>query len=178
VTASETDFVLAQYETLRAEILLLIETQSQLVGVNVVAFGALLSVAVQGEHASVVLVYPIVSLILGISWLNHAYAICRTSEFIARHIEPNHFQADLGWETYLRTLEPTAINKIGYWGVRAVFAGGSVLSLLVSLLIGVHGETQWIAFWVSSAIVVGTIVLFAFMREPSHEISNPNSGSA
>lgn len=174
MVADENDFALAQFQSLRAEILQLIQMQSQLVGVNVVALGALLSVAVQGDKASVVLVYPLLSLILGLSWLNHAYAIRQTSQFIAREIEPQHFRRGSGWETYLRMLEPTRFNRIGYWGVRAIFAGGSLLSLLAGLFIGIRGTVAWIAFLVSAIITVVTLVMFAFLREGSPQIAPPD----
>jgi hypothetical protein len=170
----ENEFALAQFQSLRAEILQLNQMQSQLVGVNVVALGALLSVAVQGSKATVVLIYPLVSLILGLSWLNHAYSIRRTAQFIAREIEPRYFRRTSGWESYLRTLEPTRFNRIGYWGVRAVFAGGSVISLLASLFIGIHGVIAWIAFSVSAFITAATLAMFAFLREDSHEIAPPS----
>lgn len=174
MSADENEFALAQFQSLRAEILQLNQMQSQLVGVNVVALAALLSVAVQGSRATVVLIYPLVSLILGLSWLNHAYSICRTAQFIAREIEPRYFRRISGWESYLRTLEPTRFNRIGYWGVRAVFAGGSLLSLLASLFIGIHGITAWITFSVSASITAATLAMFAFLREDSHEIAPPS----
>jgi hypothetical protein len=174
MVADENEFALVQFQSLRAEILQLIQMQSQLVGVNVVALGVLLSVAVQGSRAPVVLVYPLVSLILGLSWLNHAHSICRISHFIARGIESQYFRQTSGWETYLRSLEPTRFNRIGYWGVRAVFAGGSLISLLASLFIGIHGTIAWIAFSVSAFTTAATLAMFAFLREDSHEIAPPS----
>ncbi|MGH3670042.1 MAG: hypothetical protein ACRDSH_05330 [Pseudonocardiaceae bacterium] len=174
MVANENEFALVQFQSLRAEILQLVQMQSQLVGVNVVALGALLSVAVQGSRAPVVLIYPLVSLILGLSWLNHAYSICRISQFIARGIEPQRFRQTSGWETYLRTLEPTRFNRIGYWGVRAVFAGGSLLSLLAGLFIGIQGAIAWIAFSISTFITAATLAMFALLREDSHEIAPPS----
>jgi hypothetical protein len=172
--ADENEFALAQFQSLRAEILQLTQMQSQLVGVNVVALGALLSVAVQGSRATVVLIYPLVSLILGLSWLNHAHSICRTAKFIAEKIEPKCFQRTSGWESYLLTLAPTRFNRIGYWGVRSVFAGGSILSLLASLFIGIHGIIPWIAFSVSAFITAATLAMFMLLREDSHEIKSPS----
>lgn len=95
MSANETEFALAQFQSLRAEILQLTQMQSQLIGVNVVALGALLSVAVQGNNAAVILIYPLISLILGLSWLNHAHSISRIAQFIAKEIERWYLRGDI-----------------------------------------------------------------------------------
>jgi hypothetical protein len=148
--------------------------QAQLIGINVVALGAILSVAVQGENGSVVLVYPLISLMLGISWLNHAHSILRTSTFIARSME-EHLREEDRWENYLRTLEPTNFNRISYWGVRSAFPIGSILALVAGLLIGIEGRLAWVAFAISCTIAIATVAIFAFLRENSHEIASPDS---
>lgn len=174
MSANETEFALAQFQSLRAEILQLTQIQSQLIGVNVVALGALLSVAVQGNNAAVILIYPLISLILGLSWLNHAHSISRIAQFIAKEIEPWYLRGTSRWESYLRNLGPTRFNKIGYWGVRAVFAGGSLLSLLAGLFIGIHGIIAWIVFSASTLIVATTLAMFAFLREDRQETTPPS----
>jgi hypothetical protein len=173
MAASEGEFALAQFQSLRAEILQLINMQSQLIGVNVVALGALLSIAVQGEKAPIILIYPLISLFLGMSWLNHAHSICRTSEFVASKIEPHYFSEDAGWETYLRQLPPNRFGKLGYWGVRSIFPGGSVLAIVAALLVGINSPFAWIAFAISSTITIVTLVTFAIYREDSHGIIVP-----
>jgi hypothetical protein len=127
-----------------------------------------------------VLIYPLVSLILGPCWLNHAHSICRTAKFVAKEIESHYFQRTFDWESHLRTLEPARFNRIGYWGVRSVFAGDSVLSLLAGLFIGIYGIIPWIAFCVPAFITAATLAMFTFWREDSHEIaprSPANDGS-
>lgn len=164
------DFALAQFNSLRTEILQLISMQGQLISANVVALGVLLSIAVQAKNSAIILIYPMVSLILGLTWLNHAHSIVRTSGFLALH-ESKHLGSE-GWESYLRTLDSTLFNKVGYWGVRSAFPGGAVLSVIAALLIGVHGPVAWIAFSISAAIAVGCVVVFVVMREASHEIED------
>jgi hypothetical protein len=163
-------FTLAQFQSLRAEIILLIQLQAQMIGINVVALGAIVSVAVQGDNGSVALVYPLLSLIIGISWLSHAHSITRTSGFLA-HIEKRHMQKEDRWENYLRSLSPGRFNRVSFWGVRAVFPVGSMLALLAGLLIGIEGPLAWIAFCISAVITLATLVMFAFLNEPSHEIA-------
>lgn len=168
------EFALGQYNSLRSEILQLISLQSQLIGGDVVAFGVLLSVAAQVRSAGVILVYPVISLVLGILWLNHARAIIRIGNYIAAKVEPLHLNGiEQGWESYLRTLPSDKLGRLGYWGVRLTFPCGSFLALIAALLLGVHGSFEWTAFALSASLALICIAMFVVMREESHEIMNP-----
>src|SRR2546421_407300 len=95
--AGDSALTVAEYASLRAEIIKLIELQSQLVSVAVLSVGALLGVAVQQRNAGLAFVYPVLALILGIAWLNHAHAIHRCARYLAQVLEPASGGA-VGWE--------------------------------------------------------------------------------
>jgi len=160
----DTDFALAQFQSLRSEILVLIQLQSQLVTLNVVALGTLLSIGAQSKTAEIIFVYPLLSLILGLLWLNHAHGIIRVAGFVA-WMENDRIQEKVRWENYMNDRKLILFDRIGHWAVRAIFPVGSVLSLVVCLLIGIRGTASWIAFGGSAAISVLTAAIFVFLSE-------------
>ncbi len=128
----------AEYNSLRAEILKLIELQSQLLALTVVAFGTIVSVGFQEHSAEIMLVHPVIALILGVSWMNHAHSTHRCAAYI-REVEKKAFRSRypqsvrfFGWETYVRR-RPTTNYRIGFWGVRAIFAISALLAVIASL---------------------------------------------
>ncbi len=145
----------AEYQSLRAEILKLIEMQSQLVALTVVAFGTVLSVGFEAENAAIVLVHPILALILGVSWMNHAHSVCRCAAYI-RRVERRAGSDSLGWETFVQ--ERTIPSyQIGFWGVRAIFAISSLIAVVAS--IGVAAPRGWVLVLFVLACLI-TVVLF------------------
>jgi hypothetical protein len=110
----------AEYESLRAEILKLVELQFQIIGLTVLAFGTILSVGLQTKNAAIMLLHPLLSLILGVSWLNHAHGISRCAEYITQHIEAKLGVDYMGWENYVQR-HPISGGRISFWGVRAIF---------------------------------------------------------
>jgi hypothetical protein len=146
----------AEYESLRAEILKLIEMQGQLIALTVVAFGTVLSVGFQAKNPAIVLVHPILALILGVSWMNHAHSVCRCAAYIRAR---EHLAGDeqyFGWETFVQRT-PIPRYYIGFWGVRAIFAISALIAVVASL--GVQPPRgPVIALFVLSCLI--TAVLF------------------
>jgi hypothetical protein len=178
--------IVAEYESLRSEILKLIELQAQLVALTVIAFGGVLSVGFQAKKAVIVLIYPILSLILGLSWLNHAHAICRCAEYIRQRIEDRFVIAQriedrsvkfMGWESFVsgRRL-PKAI--IGYWGVRSIFMGSSALAIVAGTVIPKRGTAVWTFYYLAIGVTALTILVFVIWREPYLPKPGRGSGSA
>ena len=155
--------IVAEYGSLRAEILQLIGLQSQLIALTVLAFGTVLSVGFQADKAIIILIYPFLSLILGICWLNHAHAIYRCADYIAQRIEVK-FGKVMGWENFVRTQHlPKA--AIGYWGVRSIFMGSSVLSIVAGSIIPKHGPSAWTFYYLAIGVTILTVLIFLFWRE-------------
>jgi hypothetical protein len=147
---------LAEYQSLRSEILKLIEMQGQLIALTVVAFGTVLSVGFQAKNPAIVLVHPILALILGVSWMNHAHSVCRCAAYIQAKEETLGSMTRFGWEHFVRDT-PFPMHYVGFWGVRAIFAVTALIAIGASL--GVeppHGPV--IALFVLSCLV--TVVLF------------------
>lgn len=156
--------VVAEYGSLRSEILQLIGLQSQLIALTVLAFGTVLSVGFQAGKAIIILIYPLLSLILGICWLNHAHAIYRCADYIAQRIEVRFGGKVMGWENFVRTQRlPKA--AIGYWGVRSIFMGSSALSIVAGSIIPKHGLSAWAFYYLAIGVTILTVLIFLFWRE-------------
>lgn len=155
--------IVAEYQSLRDEIIKLIELQSQLVLITVAAFGTVVSVGVQGEDGRIILVHPLLSIILGISWINHAHSICRCARYL-RRVEARVGSDTLGWEHFVQDNPPRA-PWLGYWGVRLMFPASSVLAVVQGIVVGSSGGLKWGLFGVSLGLTILTIALFMYWQE-------------
>ncbi|SPT64510.1 hypothetical protein [Actinomadura madurae] len=158
--------VAAEYVSLRAEIVKLIELQAQLVSLTVISTGAIMGAAVQVQSAGLAFVYPVLALILGISWLNHALAIGRAARYLSQDFEPRCGDGVLGWERFVRR-NPLRFGMLGYWGVRSVFMGSSLVAVLIGWTL-IEARAAQLAFGVLSTLIsIVTFALFIAWREPS-----------
>jgi hypothetical protein len=129
-------FSLAEYNNLRMEILKMIELQSQLLNIIVVAFGAVVTVGLQTRNAAIIAIHPVLALILGICWLNHNYAIIRAADYIRSRLEPRFYENDCeGWEHYILDYK-ISHARIGRLGERAIFSGSSLVAVLAAVYVG------------------------------------------
>lgn len=163
---SRVELVVAEYESLRCEILKLIEMQSQLVSLAVVALGTVLSFGLQADNSALVFVYPFLALILGISWLNHSHAISRCAAYLSQELEPRCGAGVLGWEQFVRR-NPLRFGMLGYWGVRSVFMGSSVAALIAGSFLLKANAVETTIGAASFFVTALTVALFLVWREPS-----------
>jgi len=118
---NETQLVVAEYSYLREEIIKLTELQFQTTAATVLAFGTVVSIGIQVRDAVIILVYPMLSLILGVTWLHYTHLITRIAAYTRDHIEDRVGHHNLGWEHYVDT-HPVPRGRFAYWGIRPVFA--------------------------------------------------------
>ncbi|MFI9585291.1 hypothetical protein ACIHCQ_26330 [Streptomyces sp. NPDC052236] len=156
--------LIAEYGSLRAEILKLIELQSQLQTLAIIAFGTTLSVGFQTESAVVMLIQPALSLLLGASWLNHAHAIHRIAAYLSGVVERRVGPEHLAWETYVRA-HPLSFGRPGYWATRSVFIVSSALSVVVGSLIADYDAVEIAVLALSATAALATSLMFFFWQE-------------
>ena len=150
------DLSLAEYQSLRGEILKLIEMQGQLIALTVVAFGTVLSLGFEAKNPAIVLVHPILALILGVSWMNHAHSVGRCATYIRKKETAGGDLNRFGWEHFVEKT-PFPMHYVGFWGVRAIFAVTALVAVGASL--GVKPPRgPVIALFALSCLV--TVVLF------------------
>ncbi|BBA97064.1 hypothetical protein RVR_2636 [Actinacidiphila reveromycinica] len=163
-----TQLLVAEYTQLREEIIKLVELQFQLVSLTVIAFGTVLSVGFQSHEAPIILVQPLVSLILGVSWLHHTFRIHRIAAYIRTGIEQRVGPSLMGWEHYVqRTPLPT--GRPSHWALRAAFPASSVLALVAAGTIASAHPRTIVLFVLSGIATVVTVAVFLAWQEPVPE---------
>lgn len=167
----ETQLVVAEYSNLRAEIVKLTELQFQTTAVTVVAFGTVLSLGIQQGNAAIILVYPMLSLILGIIWLHYANLIARIATYIRDSIEDRVGYHNLGWEHYVQA-NPLPRGRYAYWGIRAVFIVSSILALVASLQVATPDIAVALLYVLAVTVTIATATVFIIWREPAPELSS------
>jgi hypothetical protein len=163
LAALQKELTLAEYSSLRAEILKLIELQSQFLAITVVAFGTITSVGFQAKNERMLLIHPLLALILGVLWMNNAHSISRCARYL-RKVESIYSYPNLGWEQYV-AIQPHKYEWIGVWGVRAMFACTAVLALAASLGIRAPHGVGWVLFVGAAVVTLIIIALSVWWRE-------------
>lgn len=130
------NFLIQEYNALRAEILKRTEIQHQLLSFAVIASGTFLTIAFKDDGSrTVVLVYPILSMFLSIAWCHSDILIRQIGTYIRKRIEGrflgNTFEGKLlfGWEAHLHALRSADRSRLDLPLVVAlgIFVGTQVL---------------------------------------------------
>ncbi|MFI7388428.1 hypothetical protein [Streptomyces sp. NPDC049813] len=160
--------LVAEYTKLREEIIKLTDLQYQLVSLTVIAFGTVLSIGFQTQQAPIVLVHPLVSLILGLTWLHHTFRIHRIAAYIRTEVEQKVGLRTLGWEHFVQRT-PLRPGRASYWSLRAVFPASSVLALASAGTLATAEPETLVLFILSGLATVVTAVVFFAWQEPAPE---------
>ncbi len=157
---STKSFLLAEYSALRAELLKRIELQHQMISLALIAAGTFLSVGIQFDSATIILIYPILAMFLASAWAQSDFWIRRIAFHIHFHIEEVLAGNGQGWE---HNNHPG--SKIPFFGSlslfasRGIFIGTQVLAIFVAWLrTGFPLEDQ-VLMVVDILIIVLTLVL-------------------
>lgn len=140
------DLVIAEYTSLREEILKLTDIQHQLVTIALLSFGTLIGTGIAYRNASIILIYPIIALFLSAGWFSHAYGIDLLAHHIQNHIETKVGTEYIGWETQTHSRKLSISHSLlAFWGARGIFPA-----------------TQWIAIGAGIAVTnFNLLLLFA-----------------
>lgn len=127
-------FLLAEYQALRNEILKRTEIQHQLISIALVALGALISVGMELSPPAL-LAYPMLALFLSAAWSANDIQIAQLGAYIRDEIEKELLDDGLGWEHHISS---ERISKlIGYRALlatRGLFWGSEILAVVLYLL--------------------------------------------
>jgi hypothetical protein len=130
--SSSVELIVAEYESLREEILKLTEIQSQIVVLALVSFGTILTFGTQYKNAQVILMYPVLVLFLAIGWATNAHGIDMLGSYIQNQIELKVGTENIGWEHFSRK-DKISHSLIAFWGSRAIFPVSQIIALAASL---------------------------------------------
>lgn len=128
-------FLIAEYSSLRDEILKRGEWQYQLLSVCVVAIGTFL--ALNSTDAFALLAYPILAVFLAASYAQNEVRLKQLNAYIATRIEEKFLGAQGGWEN--ANLIASAVEKrrsLRPIAARGVIIGTQILAVLVAILRG------------------------------------------
>ncbi|MGA4995470.1 hypothetical protein [Nonomuraea bangladeshensis] len=164
-----TSLAVAEFTALRAEIVQLTGLQSQIVTLTVVAFGAIVPVGLQNNNAAIVLVYPLLSLILGIVWLYKAHLITRIAAYLRSGVEDRVGQSNLGWEHFVQQ-HPLPRGRFAYWGLRSIFPTTSLLAIGASIHVAKPSIALLVLYGLAFMVTVASVVVFILWREPAPEV--------
>ncbi|RKN46953.1 hypothetical protein [Streptomyces hoynatensis] len=170
----------AEYASLREEILKLVELQFQHVGLTVASLGTVMTVGLGTRSAPIVLVHPLLSLILFLSWFHHTSRIHRIASYIRVHVERRVGLEAMSWEHYVQR-HPLPHGRASYVGLRAAFPFSSLLSLGTSLTVASRDAQTYVLFGLALACTTATCLAFFAWREPAPEarpLRHPRRGGA
>ena len=128
ITSKEySEGMLAEYSTLRSEILKRMDMRQQMLTFTLVIAGTVLSFGVQEDISPMVLLlYPILALFLATAWTQSDTRIWDIAEYIKNHIEPNF--SGINWESYVydknktRKVRPLEITAVGVFLITEILA--------------------------------------------------------
>ena len=172
--------VIAEYNSLRAEISARSRDQLLCVTASLLSVGALLSTVATdpGKFAGLLVVAPCLLLVLGIMWCDHAHAIHLIALYLRQEIEGKSIPAlcgkdlrrYLGWETWLQERRDSS-PFLGYINTilpYLYFGLPSLVVVIAYLLVRMRSRTALpeeleIAFIGLSAVLFVTLV-FSWRR--------------
>lgn len=164
-----TSLVVAEFTALRAEIVHTTGLQSQIITLTVVAFGAVLPVGFQAKNAAIILIYPLLSLVLGVVWLYQAHLITRIATYLRTGVEDRVGRNNLGWEHFVRQ-NPLPRGRFAYWGLRSIFPTTSVLAITTSIAVATPSIALFVLYGLACVVTIANITVFILWREPAPEL--------
>jgi sucrose-6-phosphatase len=133
VSKEATDFLLAEYAALRAEILNRTEIQHQLISLALIAAGTFLTVGLQGSP-TVTLAYPILAVFLAAAWAQNDTRVHQIGLYIKKRIEKRILEAGLGWEHAVPSTRIGRLGSLTLLASRGVFVGTEIMAVSIRLL--------------------------------------------
>jgi hypothetical protein len=163
-------YLLAQYHSLRAEILNHSTLQQQVLTITITALAALLTIAFQVGNALIPLIFPLLAFFLALAWASNQRSTSRIAHFIRDELEAELIKAGmlpekLAWEHHVLLSRA----KRGYLSfqvisIRGLFSIGSLICIAVGGYIA-HLDNAAQALFMGGALsqddlfVVGFIAL-------------------
>lgn len=169
----ESNLLLAQYQSLRSEIVGIVTARYQTVQITIIALGAAVAAAVQFSNPLIAMAYPVLAYILASTWATDERSIRRIAAYIADHIEfplslqhgvshPDHYTLD--WETYMRSLRKAAKRRSPFTASLGLFSMSELTALLAGVFIAANGTHSilnlGIIQWLGANIFNGNDALF------------------
>jgi len=106
--------IVTEYKALRDEILKRLDFRYQLLNLILIVAGTFLTIGLQKDNpASILLIYPVLSLFLTASWAHNGVTILRIGEYIQERLAGDF--GEFGWEAFYWKQEPLSVAS-GFLG--------------------------------------------------------------
>jgi hypothetical protein len=135
------EFILKEYDQLRAEILKHIDTEYQLAIAGITAFGVIAALAVSQNFTNqgpvIVFLYPILALLLSFRWRYVDHRVVEIGTYIKVKIETAELMGEgyMGWEHYLDMSEKKYDTILCRHSVRGIYTITELLAILLGILL-------------------------------------------
>ncbi len=125
--------MVAEYTTLREEIVKRIEVQHQILSLTLLAAGALLGIGVQSALPSsgvALQIYPILALFLSVAWAHNGARVVTISGYL--EVLESRSQGQLGWESFIHHQATSPTRSI--LAARGIFVTTQILALALAFV--------------------------------------------
>ena len=179
----EPTLVLAEYNTLRGEILKREEIRYQLIALTVTGFGLLLAFGSQTQNATSLLFYPVLALCIAIAWRSNHQSIWKLSDYIIDHIESKS-KNNLNWESYSNSLlKRQKTDRYLTFGSKGIFVLTDILALIIGVIVGLSQQRSnnivfvFISASISVLVIIATVYLLSYTRKMNDHTKLSNKKS-
>ena len=157
----------AEYITLREEVLKRQEGRQQTLSIALTLAGAFLGLG-WNAGSVVMLIYPLIALLLAISWAQNEIFIKQLNTYIRDHLEGE--STGLGWQRF-SSQRMSELRFMG-WPLEILAIGGIfVLTQLMAIGLGTYkfesSSIEWILLLLDIAAVIGLGGLMEYVRRRS-----------
>jgi hypothetical protein len=135
ITNTASQFLLAEYSALRAEVLQRSEAQHQLVSLALTGAGVLISVGLERNSTTVILAYPVFAVFLSAAWSQHDIRIGEIGTYIRERIENKLLGNDLGWKhAHTGSRLGLMVGSRSFLASRGILVGTQLLAVILASL--------------------------------------------
>ncbi len=132
ISSENISVILAEYTSLKAEILKRIEIRHQLTSLALIAPGTIIAVGFQAHNAFLIFSYPLLACLLAAVWYANTSAYHSVSSYIRREVEPKLGRTNLRWQ-YVHYNTPPPFRLVGFLGSGAIFIFTELLSIFAGI---------------------------------------------
>jgi hypothetical protein len=155
------ELLVAEYTSLREEIIKRIEIQHQLLSLALIAPGTILAIGLQSKNASLLLLYPILGMFLAAVWLSNSFAIGDLAAYIQSDIQPNVGAGHAVWERVRASTDTRHLALLHFWGTRGLFFGTELVALVAGITLATVDAVQVLFLIAGGISCVLTLLLLS-----------------
>ena len=171
--------ILAEYQTLRDDILKRIEFRYQLINLLLVVAGAFFTLGLQPNiPSSVLLIYPILALFLTAGWAHNGVVMVKIGDYLREELEVK--TVGLKWHTRIATSYPqfSGFSFLGTISTSGLVLTTQVLALVLALIRFGATLIETVLLVCSLVAVVATMVLLRQSAQLSRTADNGQKRTA